>query len=214
MREWIASFARRAGDYVPDAAASSVIMLFVLVGTSLALGDSFLANVDAYYRGLWMLLPFSMQMTLVLVLSSVLSMTDAFRRAVRRMADLPQTVTQVIALAVLVNSVLSYLYWGLSLAMGPLIAVYFAEAAERKGLRVDFPFLVATVFAAGSVWQYGLSSSAALLMATPGHFLEKQTGIMALGTTIGSLPALMVIGWSRVEGRESRVEGRESRGRK
>jgi short-chain fatty acids transporter len=193
MREWIASFARRAGDYVPDAAASSVIMLFVLVGTSLALGDSFLANVDAYYRGLWMLLPFSMQMTLVLVLSSVLSMTDAFRRAVRYMADLPQTVTQVIALAVLVNSVLSYLYWGLSLAMGPLIAVYFAEAAERKGLRVDFPFLVATVFAAGSVWQYGLSSSAALLMATPGHFLEEQTGIMALGTTIGSLPALMVI---------------------
>jgi short-chain fatty acids transporter len=193
VREWIANFARRAGGYVPDAAASSVIMLVVLVGISLALGDSFLTSVDAYYRGLWMLLPFSMQMTLILVLSSVLSMTDAFRRAVRYLAALPRTTTQVIALAVLVNSVLSYLYWGLSLAMGPLIAVYFAEAAERKGLRVDFPFLLATVFAAASVWQYGLSSTAALLMATPGHFLEKETGIMALGTTIGSLPALMVI---------------------
>jgi short-chain fatty acids transporter len=193
MREWIANFARKAGNYVPDAAASSVIMLFLLVGISLALGDSVLTSVDAFYRGLWMLLPFSMQMTLILVLSSVLSMTDAFRRAVRYVADLPRTVMQVIALAVVVNSVLSYLYWGLSLAMGPLIAVYFAEAAERKGLRVDFPFLLATVFAAGSVWQYGLSSTAALLMATPGHFLEKQTGIMALGTTIGSLPALLVI---------------------
>jgi short-chain fatty acids transporter len=193
VREWIANFARRAGGYVPDAAASSVIMLVVLVGISLALGDSFLTSVDAYYRGLWMLLPFSMQMTLILVLSSVLSMTDAFRRAVRYLAALPRTTTQVTALAVLVNSVLSYLYWGLSLAMGPLIAVYFAEAAERKGLRVDFPFLLATVFAAASVWQYGLSSTAALLMATPGHFLEKETGIMALGTTIGSLPALMVI---------------------
>jgi short-chain fatty acids transporter len=193
MRDWISIFARKAGNYVPDAAASSVIMLFVLVGISLALGDSLLTNMDAYYRGLWMLLPFSMQMTLILVLSSVLSMTDAFRRAVRRLADLPQTVTQVIALAVLVNSVLSYLYWGLGVAMGPLIAVYFAEAAERKRLAVDFPFLLATVFAAGSVWQFGLSSTAALLMATPGHFLEKETGIMALGTTIGSLPALAVI---------------------
>jgi short-chain fatty acids transporter len=192
MREWLASFARKAGDYVPDAAAASVIMLFVLVGISLALGDSLLANVDAYYRGLWMLLPFSMQMTLILVLSSVLSMTGAFRRAVRYVAELPQTVTQVIALAVLLNSVLSYLYWGLGLAMGPLISVYFAEAAQRKGLRIDFPFLLATVFAAGSVWQFGLSSTAALLMATPGHFLEKQTGVMALGTTIGSLPALLV----------------------
>jgi short-chain fatty acids transporter len=193
MRDWISIFARRAGNYVPDAAASSVIMLFVLVGISLALGDSLLTSVDAYYRGLWMLLPFSMQMTLILVLSSVLSMTDAFRRTVRRLADLPQTVTQVIALAVLVNSVLSYLYWGLGVAMGPLIAVFFAEAAERKRLAVDFPFLVATVFAAGSVWQYGLSSTAALLMATPGHFLEQETGILALGTTIGSLPALAVI---------------------
>jgi len=192
MREWLASFVRKAGDYVPDAAAASVIMLFVLVGISLALGDSLLANVDAYYRGLWMLLPFSMQMTLILVLSSVLSMTGAFRRAVRYVAELPQTVTQVIALAVLLNSVLSYLYWGLGLAMGPLISVYFAEAAQRKGLRIDFPFLLATVFAAGSVWQFGLSSTAALLMATPGHFLEKQTGVMALGTTIGSLPALLV----------------------
>ena len=161
MREWLASFARKAGDYVPDAAAASVIMLLVLVGISLALGDSLLANVDAYYRGLWMLLPFSMQMTLILVLSSVLSMTGAFRRAVLYVAELPQTVMQVIALAVLLNSVLSYLYWGLGLAMGPLISVYFAEAAQRKGLRIDFPFLLATVFAAGSVWQFGLSSTAA-----------------------------------------------------
>ncbi len=192
MREWIAAFARRAGNYVPDAAASAVIMLFALAGTSLALGDSLLTNVDAFYRGLWMLLPFSMQMTLILVLSTVLSLTEAFRRAIRRIADLPQTVTQVIALAVCVNSILSYLYWGLGLAMGPLIAVYFAEAAERKGLRVDFPFLLATVFASGSVWQFGLSSTAALLVATPGHFLEREAGVMALGTTIGSLPALMV----------------------
>jgi short-chain fatty acids transporter len=192
MREWIAVFARKAGNYVPDAAASAVIMLFALAGTSLALGDSLPTSVDAFYRGLWMLLPFSMQMTLILVLSTVLSLTDAFRRAIRRIADRPQTVMQVIALAVCVNSILSYLYWGLGLAMGPLIAVYFAEAAERKGLRIDFPFLLATVFASGSVWQFGLSSTAALLVATPGHFLEREAGVMALGTTIGSLPALLV----------------------
>jgi short-chain fatty acids transporter len=192
MREWIAGFARRAGNYVPDAAASAVIMLFALTGTSLVLGDSLLTNIDAFYRGLWMLLPFSMQMTLILVLSTVLSLTDTFRRAIRRIAYLPQSVTQVIALAVGVNSVLSYLYWGLGLAMGPLIAVYFAEAAERKGLRIDFPFLLATVFASGSVWQFGLSSTAALLAATPGNFLEQEAGVMALGTTIGSVPALMV----------------------
>ncbi|MBK6349195.1 MAG: hypothetical protein IPF50_05050 [Proteobacteria bacterium] len=83
MREWTAVFARRDGSFVPDAAASAVIMLSALAGTSLALDDSLLTSVDAFYRGLWRLLPSSMLMTLILVLSTVLSLTEAFRRAIR-----------------------------------------------------------------------------------------------------------------------------------
>ena len=192
-RDRIADFARRAGDFVPDATATAVIMLFMLVAAALALGDTLTTTVDAWYRGLWMLLPFSMQMTLILALSGVISMTDGFRRFARAVANKPKTLPQVVALAIAVTSAISYVYWGLALALSPLIAVYFAEAAERKGIRVDFPLLIATTFAAGSVWQFGLSSSAALLMASPGHFLESQTGVLSLGTTIGSLPALLVI---------------------
>lgn len=192
-RDRITEFARRAGDFVPDATATAVIMLFLLAGIALALGDTLGTTVDAWYRGLWMLLPFSMQMTLILVLSGVISMTDAFRRFARRIADVPQTLPQVVGLSVAVTSLLAYFYWGLGLAMSPLIAIYFAEAAERKGIRVDFPLLIATAYASSSVWQFGLSSSAALLMASPGHFLESVTGVMSLGTTIGSLPALLVI---------------------
>jgi short-chain fatty acids transporter len=189
----VAAFARRAGDFVPDATATAVIMLFALGAMALSLGDTLNTTVDAWYRGLWMLLPFSMQMTLILALSGVISMSSGFRRFARAVADLPRTLPQVIALSIAVTSVISYVYWGLALALGPLIAVYFAESAERKGIRVDFPLLVATTFAAGSVWQYGLSSSAALLMASPGHFLEAETGVLNLGTTIGSLPAMLVI---------------------
>ena len=79
---------------------------------------------------------------------------------------------------------LAYLYWGLSLALGPVVSIYFAREAEKKGIEVDFPFLLATTAAAGSIWQFGLSASAPLLMNTPGHFLEKQTGLMPLSTTI------------------------------
>jgi short-chain fatty acids transporter len=192
-RDRIADFARRAGDFVPDATATAVIMLFMLVAAALVLDDSLTTTVDAWYRGLWMLLPFSMQMTLILALSGVISMTDGFRRFARAVANKPKTLPQVVALAIAVTSAISYIYWGLALALSPLIAVYFAEAAERKGIRADFPLLIATTFAAGSVWQFGLSSSAALLMASPGHFLESHTGVLSLGTTIGSLPALLVI---------------------
>jgi hypothetical protein len=46
--------------------------------------------------------------------------------------------------------------------------------------QLDFLFLLALLWGANAAWQFGLSSSAALLMATPGHFLEKTTGILPL----------------------------------
>jgi short-chain fatty acids transporter len=45
---------------------------------------------------------------------------------------------------------------------------------------------------AGSVWQFGLSASGPLLMATSGHFLEETTGQMSLRSTIWS-PASIVL---------------------
>ncbi|MSQ92542.1 MAG: short-chain fatty acid transporter [Gammaproteobacteria bacterium] len=193
MRDRLTRFSHAAGAQVPDATAMAVILLVILMLAALGLGNSFSDTSDAFYRGLWMLLAFSMQMTLLLVLSSVLSTMPFFRTAVFRLAKLPGTVTQVFFLSVLLTAALSYLYWGLGLALGPLIAVHFARAAEAKGIRIDFPCLLATQFGAQSIWQYGLSSTPALLVATPGHFLEARTGVMPLETTIWSPAAILFV---------------------
>lgn len=79
------------------------------------------------------------------------------------------------------------------MTLGPLIAVYFCREAERKGIKVDFVLAMAAVYAAHSVWQYGLSSSAPLLVATPGHFLENVTGRMPLATTIWTPAAIVQV---------------------
>jgi short-chain fatty acids transporter len=188
----ISRFAQVVGTLVPDATSAAVILMLVVAGAALALGSTPGAIVDAYYRGLWMLLPFTMQMTLILVLSAVVSATPLFRRVVVTLARKPRTLTQVIVFSVLLDAAASYFYWGLGLALGPLIAIHFAAAAEEKGIAVDFPFLLATVAASQAVWQFGLSSSAPLLMATPGHFLEKTVGLMDLRSTIWSAPAILM----------------------
>jgi short-chain fatty acids transporter len=189
----ISRFAQAVGALVPDATSASVILLLVVAAAALAFGTAPGAIVDAYYRGLWMLLPFTMQMTLILVLSAVVSGTPFFRRLVVALARKPRTLTQVIVFSVLLDAAASYLYWGLGLALAPVIAIHFAAAAEEKGIAVDFPFLLATVAAAQSVWQFGLSSSAPLLMATHGHFLESTVGVMDLRTTIWSAPAILMV---------------------
>ena len=184
-------FAHVMGRFVPDAITASVILLLLLTGMSLVMGNSAGKTLDAFYQGLWMLLPFTMQMTLIIVLSSVLGATPFFKTAITRLSRLPKTQFQAIALSVAVTAVSAYLYWGLGIAMTPLIAVHFAREAERKGIKLDFLFLLALLWGANAAWQFGLSSSAALLMATPGHFLEKTTGILPLSTTIWSPAAII-----------------------
>jgi short-chain fatty acids transporter len=187
-------FARAVAVWVPDATAAALIMIVALAVAALALGDSVTATIDGFYRGLWMLLPFSMQMTLVLLLSAIVGSTPLLRRSVAALAAMPRTALQVVILAVLLPAVLGYFYWGLGLALGPMITVHLCRAAAKRGLVIDFPALLATTFAASSVWQFGLSSSAALLVATPGHFLESQLGVVPLGRTIGSTAALAFCG--------------------
>ncbi len=184
-------FAQVMGRIVPDAITASVILLILLFVTALAFGNPVTTIVDAYYRGLWMLLPFTMQMTLIIVLSSVLGSTPFFRRTVIALSRIPKTTNQVVAIAVLLTAIAAYLYWGLGIALGPIIAVYFAGEAERKGIKIDFMFFLAVIWAANAVWQFGLSASAPLLVATPGHFLEKTTGLIPLSTTIWSPAAII-----------------------
>ena len=178
---------------VPDAITTCILLMVGLFALSLGLGATLTATMDAYYRGLWNLLAFTMQMTLILVLSLILAATPVFKKAILSMSRLPTTQTQVVVLAVLCGAFVAYLNWGLSIALSPVIAIHFARESERKGIPVDFLFLLATLAGAGSIWQFGFSGSAPLLMATPGHFLEKTTGIMPLSTTIWSPAAVILV---------------------
>jgi short-chain fatty acids transporter len=191
--DWLTRYSRTMARIVPDAISTVAIMIVILFGLSLALGNSTSATFDAWYRGLWMLLPFTMQMTLILLLGCVLAATPMFRKLVVSISKLPRTSTQVIIASVLCVAAISYLNWGLALALGPIIAVHFAGEAERRGIPIDFPFLLATNGGAGSIWQFGLSASGPLMMATPGHFLEGSTGTISLLSTIWSPASIALV---------------------
>ena len=133
----LARFADVVGSLVPDALSTSIALLALVGVSALAMGSSAGETMGAYYRGLWMLLPFTMQMTLVLVLSSSLGGSPYFTRAIRRLSQRPGTASGVLAASIALTAALSYFYWGLGLTLGPLIAVHFAREAEKKGLPVD-----------------------------------------------------------------------------
>src|SRR4029453_5067432 len=121
-RHWVDTLADVMERIVPYAITTSIMLLVLLFGLSLSIGTGLTATLDAYYRGLWMLLQFTMQMTLILVLSLILGATPAFRNAIVALSRLPKTTTQVMVAAVLCRAFVAYLNWGLSIALSPVIA--------------------------------------------------------------------------------------------
>ena len=173
-------FSLAVEKYVPDAITSAVFMVIILFVFTTSIGIPLSKTTEAYYKGLWLLLSFTMQMTLIITLSAVFGSSPLFRRAIRALATIPQSPFQVIVLATLFTAILGYFYWGLAITLGPVIAIYFCGEAERKGIKVDFLLCLAVVFAAHSVWQYGLSSSPALTSRHSGSFPGEDHGKDAL----------------------------------
>ena len=93
------SFAGVMSRWVPDAITAGAFLTLVTVALALVMGNPLSRVLDAYHQGLWMLLPFTMQMTLILVLSLALAATPIFRRAIARLARIPNTRNQFIVLA-------------------------------------------------------------------------------------------------------------------
>jgi len=168
-------------------------MLIALASAAWMLGSAPGQILDAYYKGFWSLVPFTSQMTLIIVLGGALASTPFFQRLVGGLSRLPRTRNQMVILAVLLSAAASYCFWGLGYSLSPLIGVYFAREAERRGIGLHFPFFMATVYAAVAVWQFGLSSSAPLIVATQGHFLQDLTGVIPLSRTIFSPASLIHI---------------------
>jgi short-chain fatty acids transporter len=195
-RSWVDCIARVAERIVPDALTTSIILMVVLALLAMGIGETFGRVADAYYEGLWRLLGFTMQMTLILVFSMVIAVSPIFKQLIVSISHIPKTTTHVITVAAVLTALLAYLNWGLALALGPMISVHFAKEAERKGIPVDFAWLLAISAGVGSVWQFGLSATAPLMMTSDTNFLADEVGIMPLSTTIFAPATLtMVIGF-------------------
>ena len=101
-------FAESVEKYIPDAITSAVFMVVILFIFTTLIGIPVSKTVDAYYRGLWLLLAFTMQMTLIITLSAVFGASPIFRKLIIGLAKIPSSPFQVMAVAALLTAVLGY----------------------------------------------------------------------------------------------------------
>jgi len=114
-------------------------------------------------KSFWALVPFTMQMVMIIIGGYVVASTPVVYRAIRWLAGVPKTPKSAVALVALFSMLTSLISWGLSLIFSGL---YVRELSQRvRGM--DYRAAGAAAYLGlGAVWAMGLSSSAAMLMAT------------------------------------------------
>ncbi|MBI2820784.1 MAG: short-chain fatty acid transporter, partial [Acidobacteria bacterium] len=162
--------------------ACGLTAITFLAGTFLT-PSSLLQCLRYWGDGFWTLLSFAMQMCLIMVTGYVVAVSPAVKRLLEQVAALPRSGTGAVAAMAVASMALGWINWGLGLVASAMLVRVLA----RRNLPVDYRVLVAVAyFGMGTTWHAGLSASAPLLVATPGHFMEKQIGIIPLSETVFS----------------------------
>lgn len=167
--------------YLPDPLIFAVLLTVItgLLGIFLE-NKTPLQMVTYWGEGFWNLLTFSMQMILILLGGSVLAQTPVVQRLLNRVAEIPKSPRTAIMLATFATGVMSWLNWGFGLIAGTLLAKKIAERVQG----VHYPLIIAASYTAFGIYGFGISASTPLLIATKGHFLEEQMGIIPISETI------------------------------
>ena len=176
LTRWCVRYAER---YIPNPYLYAVVLTFITVAAALIWTASGPGQViDAWYKGIWDILAFALQMALVLVTGVTLAAAPLVKKLLRRLAAVPAGQTGAAITVFFAAALGSWLNWGFGLVVGALVAREIAKRLED----VDFSFLVAAAYMGFMVWASGLSSSIALATATPGsalNIVEKVTGQVA-----------------------------------
>lgn len=178
--------------WIPNSFVIACLLTLIVLGAALTLTEATLAQCVGFWGdGFWSLLGFGMQMCLIVFTGYVVAVSPLVRRLLHAVARIPKGPKSAIVTMTMISLLLSWFHWGLSI-VGAALMVRFIAAQRRD---VDYRLLVACAYLGmGCTWHAGLSASAPLLVATPGHFLESEMGVISVGETIFAPFNLLLVG--------------------
>jgi len=135
-------------------------------------------------KNFWTLVPFTMQMVMVIIGGYVVATTPVVHRIIRVLSGIPKNGRNAVAMIALFSMLTSLISWGLSLIFSGLLTRELAKRVKGMDYRAAG---AAAYLGLGAVWALGLSSSAAMMMATKSAIppsLFAIAGVISLRQTI------------------------------
>jgi short-chain fatty acids transporter len=178
--------------WFPDPLVFALVGIVIVFLIGVAAGEKPADLAIQGGKSFWSLIPFTMQMVMIIIGGYVVASTPLVQRGMRKLANVPQTPRQAIALVALFSYVTGLLSWGMS----PIISGLLVRQLTQRIKGLDYRAAGAASYVGGTVvWALGLSSSAAMLMATRSAIPPKLLGIsglLPLTSTIFLWPSLLM----------------------
>jgi short-chain fatty acids transporter len=149
--------------WFPDPLVFALLGIVIVFVVGLLLHQSPSKLAIAGGKSFWTLIPFTMQMVMIIIGGYVVASTPIVYRAIQALAGIPKTPKGAIALVALFSMLTSLISWGLSLIFSGLFVRELAHRVKGMDYRAAGG---AAYLGLGAVWALGLSSSAAMMMAT------------------------------------------------
>ena len=190
MRRLSSFFVTIMQRYLPDPWVLAIVLsLIVFVAGLFMTGSSPLQMVTFWGDGFFGLLEFSMQMVLILVTGYALASTALVKGALEAVAKRAGNARNAIVITTVFAVIACWLNWGFGLIVGALLAKEMARQVKN----VDYRLLIASAYSGFLVWHGGLSGSIPLVIATEGHFLADQMGVIPTSQTIFTAYNLIIV---------------------
>lgn len=170
--------------WFPDPLVFAFLGVIVVYLLGIAAGESPTELGFQAGKNFWTLIPFTMQMVMVIIGGYIVASAGPVRRVISRMAAIPKTPRGAITLVAATATLSSLISWGLS----PIMAGFLVREMSGRIKGMDMRAAGAAAYLGTcSVWALGLSSSAAMLMATKSSLppsLYEISGVIPLTQTL------------------------------
>jgi short-chain fatty acids transporter len=171
--------------WMPDAFGFVLVGTVIVFAVGILVGETPVTMVSTWGKGFWALIPFTLQMAMIIIGGYVVASSEIVGRFITRVAGVPQTPRSAILLVAFVSMVTSYFNW----AFGLVFTAILAKEIARVVPRVDYRAVCAMTFVGiGTVWAQGLSGSAALQVANKVSSPEAIQSVIAGVRGVGTIP--------------------------
>lgn len=190
-------FAIKVSDWsekwFPDSYIFALLGVIIVAIASMAIGAPAQQVALSFGDGFWSLIPFTLQMCMLIVVGYVVSVSKPIKFIIQWLAKIPKSGRGGIVLLTTVSLSVSLINWAMSTVLTALLVI---ALAQRKELKLDYrAAAAAAIIGMGATWALGISSSAAQLQANKASLPEsiyQLTGVIPFTETI-FLPQSMIM---------------------